>query len=186
MSGKDSQNHKTDEYNIRHDEFLRLLMADQNRIYSFIVMCVPHRTDADDIMQETLSLMWRKFTEFELGTNFGSWGVQIARFKVWEYSRKNRRSPIQYESDMLETISDRAQSMQETLPQQLEILKHCVGKLPERDRNLVMLHYEKGVKVKDIALNQDRSVHTLYKLMNKIHHRLLICIRKGLLADEIS
>ncbi len=45
--------------------FLSLLMANQRRINSYILSVVPNFSDADDIMQETISVMWRKFDRFE-------------------------------------------------------------------------------------------------------------------------
>ncbi len=39
------------------NEFLRLLMAHQRRIYAFILTMVPNHGDAEDLFQETVLLM---------------------------------------------------------------------------------------------------------------------------------
>ena len=64
-----------------NDEFISLVMANQRKIYSFIVHFVPNRSDADDLFQETVALMWEKFKIFEEGTSFAAWGIQIAHYK---------------------------------------------------------------------------------------------------------
>ena len=38
-------------------EFVRLLLANQNRIYAFILTLVSNWSDADDVMQETAEVM---------------------------------------------------------------------------------------------------------------------------------
>lgn len=59
---------------LQDDRFLRLLLKSQSSIYAFILVLVHDQNDADDIMQETVTLMWRKFSTFEPGTNFTAWG----------------------------------------------------------------------------------------------------------------
>ncbi|MCK4629078.1 MAG: hypothetical protein KAT56_08735, partial [Sedimentisphaerales bacterium] len=57
------------------ERFLKLLMANDKRIYAFILTLVPGRIDADDLMQETVTIMWRKFDDFEPGRDFVAWGI---------------------------------------------------------------------------------------------------------------
>ena len=166
-----------------HDKFMKLFMANQNRIYGFILMCVPHSADADDIMQETASMMWKKFSEFELGTNFGSWGVQIARYKVLEHSKKRKRSRMHYEGDMLETIATRAEMMQDQLEDRIDLLRACVARLNADDQKLLKMHNEEKITVKAMAQKLQRSVHGLYKTMNRINHSLIKCVRLKVEAE---
>ena len=64
------------------NEFLRLLMANQKRIYAFILATVPNRQDADDLFQETVLLMWSKFDDFQRGTSFVAWGITVAKYQI--------------------------------------------------------------------------------------------------------
>jgi RNA polymerase sigma-70 factor (ECF subfamily) len=59
--------------NIDGREFIRLLTANQSRIYAYIVSLVPNFNDADDIMQETTTMMWERKEDFESGTDFVAW-----------------------------------------------------------------------------------------------------------------
>ncbi len=58
----------------RGERFMRLLLANQQRIYGLILALVPNWNDADDIMQETSAVMWAKFDDYEAGTDFAAWG----------------------------------------------------------------------------------------------------------------
>jgi len=43
------------------DDFISLFLSNQRRIFTFILMFVPNRSDAEDLMQETASWMWKNF-----------------------------------------------------------------------------------------------------------------------------
>lgn len=54
------------------ESFLRLFVKSRTQILTFMLTLVPNCADAEDIMQNTAAIMWRKFHEFKLGTNFVS------------------------------------------------------------------------------------------------------------------
>jgi len=49
---------------------MELSLLGQKGIYAFILFLLISPSDADDILQETLTVMWKKFDEFESGTSF--------------------------------------------------------------------------------------------------------------------
>ena len=54
--------------------FSRLLVANQRRIYGFILTLVHDRSAAEDILQDVSALLWQKYDKFEPGTDFAAWG----------------------------------------------------------------------------------------------------------------
>ena len=73
--------------------FTALLLQNQKRIYGLILSLVPNGPDADDIMQEACSVMWKKFETFEEGTNFAAWALRIAAL-VLAMGRQKRRGYV--------------------------------------------------------------------------------------------
>ena len=69
----------------RTEEFVRCLSKYQQRVYSFILTLVPHWADADEILQETSTVLWRKFADFEPGTH----GV-MSRFHGYDSCIRHR------------------------------------------------------------------------------------------------
>ena len=76
------------------EKFTRLLVGIQPLLYGFILSLTHDRVAADDLMQETSAVMWRKFDQFQQGTNFGAWAMKIARFCVLEWRRQEARVPV--------------------------------------------------------------------------------------------
>ena len=49
------------------ERFLALLMSNQRRVHAFILSLVPNRNDADDLLQESIVVMWRCASERSKG-----------------------------------------------------------------------------------------------------------------------
>jgi RNA polymerase sigma-70 factor, ECF subfamily len=77
----------------REERYLGLLLAHQRRIFAYVLALVPHWSDAEDVVQETSAVLWRKFDEFTPGTDFNAWALSIARYQVMNFRKKQRRGP---------------------------------------------------------------------------------------------
>src|SRR5262245_63568369 len=97
----------------REERFLRLLLAHQRRIFAYVLALVPHWSDAEDIVQETCAVLWRKFDEFVPGTDFNAWALSIARYQVMNFRKKQRRAPGALSEQTAGRLADRT-----LLPQQ--------------------------------------------------------------------
>ena len=161
-------------------------MLNQRRIYGFILMMVPSRSDADDIMQEATIVMWRKYDRFEKGSNFSAWGIQIARFLVMNYHRRRKENMRCFSQKAYENILEISDEILDTNDDRMNALQGCVAKLNDRDSELLNLRYSQNKPVCKIARDMNRSVAGLYKVMARIHGSLRDCVRKTLSAWEMS
>ncbi len=168
---------------LQDDRFLRLLLESQSSIYAFILALVHNQNDADDIMQETVTLMWRKFSTFESGTNFIAWGVTIARNKTMKFLEKYRNSRLQFTESVIDAIDRHTTSKLSQMNPFAAALKNCIAKLGKHQRQLVHMRYEQKIPAKRISDLVGLRIHTFYRTMARIHRSLETCIRKTL-ADE--
>ena len=60
-------------------------MSSQSRIYAYILMLVHNHNDAEDLLQETASILWEKFDEYIPEKSFAAWAVGIARNKIYNF-----------------------------------------------------------------------------------------------------
>ena len=177
---------KNENSRTRNARFLHLFMKNQKSIYAFILAMICNCPDADDIMQETVTLMWDRFDEFDSGTNFGAWGTKIARFKVLNYYRNKKKQAGQFSEAMLETIAGCALDKLGETENRLAALQRCINKLSNRDRDLIKARYEQNLAIKDIAVRVKRPIGGIYKAMARIHDALHRCIRINLTASEVQ
>lgn len=162
--------------------FLSLYVKNQKRIYGYILSVVSNWSDSEDIMQETTSLMWQKFDDFQEGTNFSSWGIQIAKHKIREFRRKSPKLSNLSEQ-VLNILANRAETYYSEPDVHLTALEKCIKKLKTGDMALIQMRYEDGTTIKDIALRLGRPIQGLYKVMARIHASLVICVRRSLATE---
>ncbi|MBN2842770.1 MAG: sigma-70 family RNA polymerase sigma factor [Sedimentisphaerales bacterium] len=165
------------------DNFMTLFLSNQKRIYAFILMCIPNRTDADDLLQETAAWMWSNFDKYTPGTNFGAWGVSIARYKILNFCTNAKKTDVVFDEELLELIEHNSSQALEQTDRRIEALRLCLAKMSEKDRWLISLRYEKSLKINKIAELIERPTSGLYKKMAKIHSVLLNCTRSKLAME---
>jgi RNA polymerase sigma-70 factor (ECF subfamily) len=165
------------------ERFMRLFIAHERRMRGFILALVPDWTDAQDILQEASAVMWRKFDQFQPGTDFAAWALAICRFQVMDYRKRRMARAGRFSSGLVEALADQIASRQPELDARHEALRACLAKLPDRQRRLIRWRYEEGATTRSVAQRIDRSIDAVYKSLNKIHQSLLDCVRRTMAAE---
>jgi RNA polymerase sigma-70 factor (ECF subfamily) len=168
------------------DEFLRLLMANQKRIYAFILAAVPNQVDADDLFQETVLLMWSKFNSFTRGTSFTAWGITVAKYQILSVRKRHSTRSALLSQAAMDLLHDESEPFVEQTDSRMQALRKCVGKLDQRDYDLICLRYRDETSVKTIAEQMGRSIQSIYKRIARIHDALLRCVRKAMSSEELA
>jgi len=166
------------------NEFLRLLMANQKRIYAFILAMVPSHQDADDLFQETVLLMWSKFDGFAQGTSFIAWGCTIARYQILSVRKRHSVRSIRFSEAAMELLNRESDPFLEQMDGRVQALRTCIGKLPQDDHELICKRYRDETSIKSIAEQMGRSVQSVYKRIARIHDALLRCVRRTTTGRE--
>ena len=78
-------------------------------LFSFIFGMIPHKQDAEDILQKTNVILIEKQNEFDpkLGS-LKSWAFNIARFQIMGYRTLSARSKICFSNELTEVMADEA------------------------------------------------------------------------------
>jgi RNA polymerase sigma-70 factor (ECF subfamily) len=162
------------------DEFVRLLIANQPRIYAYSVSLLPNWADADEVFQETGIVLWSKREEFRPGTSFLAWACQIALNKVFNLRKRQARSRLVFNDEFLSAVSDYRLEASERIESRGVALKGCVEKLKPRDRELLEQWYQKRGTTKNMAQQLGRPIDTIYKAMRRIRTALYHCVTENM------
>jgi RNA polymerase sigma-70 factor (ECF subfamily) len=165
----------------RNAEFVELIAQHQGQIYGFICALVRNRDDAQDILQQTLLVLWQKFSQFQPGTNFLSWAFQVSQIEARRFRSVRRSTGVQLSEELLSLV---AQSMvneaQEDLFQARKgALAECLRKLSEHDHQLVNEVYGSRKRVNDIAVEAGRIPQSVTNSLRRIRRRLFDCIERS-------
>lgn len=161
-------------------QFLRLFLENERRIYAFIVSILPNLSDAEDVLQETSLILWQKFSQFEIGTDFVAWACRVAQLRVMKFYEKRGRSKLQFDAAALEAVANEAIGMAPLLEDRHHALAKCLEALSPRDRDLLQRRYADDASPQQIAGQVGRSIHAIYKALSRIHDGLMECVRRRL------
>jgi RNA polymerase sigma-70 factor (ECF subfamily) len=155
---------------------MALMTRHQRQIFAYIYALVPNRYDAEDLLQETSVVICEKFHEFEDGTDFVAWACQIAYWRVRYSRQKYARSKVVFNQEIVDAVAQTAAEMAEELDDRHVALANCLQKLPQRDRELLLVRYEPGCGVEEAARRSGRTLQTAYKALARLRKLLLDCV----------
>ncbi|MEM1085987.1 MAG: sigma-70 family RNA polymerase sigma factor [Verrucomicrobiota bacterium] len=162
----------------RGELFSQLLITNRHRIYGFIYSLLHDHSSSEDLMQEVSMVLWRKFDQFEEGTDFTAWAMSVARFCALNWRRKKARLPLALDDEDLMKLADEAVAIGCGLEDRRDDLQHCLVKLPLKCREVLWQRYQRETPVADIAKGRRISVRSVYLLLEKAHGLLLDCINR--------
>ena len=113
--------------------FVELITRYQGRVRVFILSLLPNWADAEEVLQETNLVLWRRFDEFEPGSDFRAWAFQIAYYKVRSFWERQGRERLRFGNEFLDTVAAAAMEMPDDLDARREALINCMIKLSDKD-----------------------------------------------------
>jgi RNA polymerase sigma-70 factor, ECF subfamily len=164
----------------RADEFALLFSRHARQIYAYILTLIPNWSDAEDVFQETSTIIWEKFDEFTPDTNFRAWACQVAYYRAIWFRQRQKKAAMPFGDEFFRVVAAETLSQQDLLEDRYLALAGCMKRLVERDRELVERAYADGVTIKDVAVQLGRSPDAAYKALKRIHRELFDCVEAAL------
>jgi RNA polymerase sigma-70 factor (ECF subfamily) len=164
----------------RANEFALLFGRHARQIYAYILTLIPHWADAEDVFQETSTIIWEKFDEFTPGTNFRAWACQVAYYRAVWFRQRQKKVATPFGEEFFRAVAAETLAQQDVLEDRHLALAGCMERLVQRDRELVERSYADGVTIKDVAVQLGRSPDAAYKALKRIHRELFECVEAAL------
>ena len=164
------------EENAHYEVFVQRFAQHEPDLRRFIRSLVPTRTDADEVLQQTAMIIWRKFDQYDPTTNFMKWACVIARFETLSYRRKMARDRLVFREDILDLMADEGEEEIDLRQAEHDALEACLSAMPEKQRRLLTLAYTPGVKVKELAEEAGSSADAFYMRLKRLRRKLMQCM----------
>jgi RNA polymerase sigma-70 factor (ECF subfamily) len=166
------------------ERFAQLLAKCQRRVFLYALGLVHNATDAEEILQQTNLVLWRKFDQYQPGTDFARWACRIAYYEVLKYRSRRAREARLFSSDFVETLAVESEAAMDQWGARRDALVQCLGKLSGKDRHLVLQRYQEDATTRSVAEALGRSIQGTRKSLHRIRMALLACIERTLAAEE--
>lgn len=166
--------------------FELLFTQDRSRILGYILTLVPHRPDAEDILQRVSITLWNKFDEFDQDRDFFSWSCGIAYFTVCNFRRKVNRDRLQFSQDLVEMMARERTAHLKTQSRRFEFLQECIKKLSPDDQELVLRASSEEATINDFAVQVGNAAQTLYNRLGGLRRSLARCVKQKLTVEGLK
>jgi RNA polymerase sigma-70 factor, ECF subfamily len=164
-------------------QFSALLSQHAPRIYGYILTLVPNPADADEILQEVSTVLWQRFDEFQLESNFGAWGCRVAYYKTLHFLRHRRVQRAAF-SDATVEMLESEMSVEDPLSKEFKALADCLSELRQADREMIVTRYSKDGTPQQLAESFGRPVKAIYNSLDRIRRTLFQCVMQKLAAGD--
>ncbi|MDB4265497.1 sigma-70 family RNA polymerase sigma factor [bacterium] len=160
-----------------HDRFTRLLLESEPVMLRSILVTVPHRADAREIMQETAVALWRQFETFDDTRPFLNWAMGFSRIETRRFLAKETRRAQLSEQAMaaLELEMQHSTEFDHAIESHLAT---CLGKLSEKSLRLIKGYYHEGRSPETLSERNDLTVAAIYKTIQRARRDLQTCIER--------
>ena len=169
------------------DEFLQTITGFQGRLFGFILSLLGDVDQANDVLQETNVVLWKKSYEFQSGSDFKAWSFRVAHFQVMAFRQRQIRDRLVFGDDVIEKITRDATQHDEVYELRIERLEACIAKLPERNREVLCRFYDNEESLEAIAETLKRTANAVGQMLFRIRKSLIACVssENGEVADVL-
>lgn len=168
------------------DDYVQLMTTNQSRLYAYILSLVGRTTFADDILQETNLVLWRKAGDFTLGTNFSAWMFRIAHFQVLAYLQRVNREKVLFDSTQVPELANEVSDHLDGFDARRQALRACLEKLSPRQRDALRRRYLPDANLDQIASELGNTVAAVKQILFRSREALASCIRQRLGAGSLQ
>jgi RNA polymerase sigma-70 factor (ECF subfamily) len=165
-------------------KFESLIKDVQLRLYSYIFSLVPHKQDAEDVLQKTNLILFEKQHLYDSSKgSFHCWAYSIARYQVMGHKTRHARSKICFSNELTEVLADEF-SHDNLLSLRKKALNNCYSKLPKHMQAIAHLRFKRELPIKDIAKELNRPIGSISATLSRIRGALAKCIHVEFLKLE--
>jgi RNA polymerase sigma-70 factor (ECF subfamily) len=164
------------------EAFVQLLTSEQTSLFRYIVTLLGHTNDANNVLQQTNLVLWRKASDFALGSNFHVWAKKIAYYQTLAFLRDRKRDKHIFDEALLEQLASEPDTVDED--ERRVALRHCLSSISSDSLDLLQQRYGPDRSIHEIAKAQHKSDSAIKMALLRIRQSLIRCIEGQLAAAQ--
>lgn len=163
----------------RVEVYVQLLAEHERYLGGYVYKMIPNSADAEDVLQDIKMVIWKEFDSFELGTNFGAWSRKLAFHRVMAFRKKKaiEGKRLTFSDACVEFLADQACDEPEVVHNMARKLSGCLKKLKFPQKELLVLRYNEGFSIEEIALKTGKTVAASYRALSRTRGTLRDCLK---------
>lgn len=169
---------KTEEMEADHQEFTRLIRENQAILYDFIKCRILDKSLAQDVLQETLYIAYKKWDQLKEHPNQTGFLIETARYKIQDFNKKTRKLQREIPIEGHEHIEAKDQYGKVELDIVLE------NDLDKEDKKRFSRYFVRGYKIPEMAKLENTSENNMSVRINRLRGKVAKIIYDGKVFDK--
>jgi|SRR4051794_24738261 RNA polymerase sigma-70 factor (ECF subfamily) len=164
--------------------FSDLVSVHRSRVFGYIYAMLHNMSDAEDIYQQTTLLMWQKFSDFQPGSDFGSWALKIAYHNIKNFQRSMRRRHVFFSDAVMEKVLHGYETQTtKDAENRLDALGNCVQRLPKRHQHILKRRYAESVSIRKLAIDEGKTEAAMAMLLSRLRKTIFRCVQAHIVPE---
>lgn len=163
-----------------HRRFLRYLVPTETVLKAYLLAGTRDVHQAEDLMQDVLSVLWEKFETYDEARPFQAWAIGFARVQVAKWRSEQARSREVVSGQTLELLADTAVEVAEEVKSRGLHLMGCLEWLGGIARQVVQMKYGEALSIMQIAEQLRKSVPATEMILVRARRALQDCVERKL------
>lgn len=158
MRGSDSQKYD-------REYFTRMYTLYYTPLVTYLLQFTNDLTDAEDFAQASFVMLWDKRLQLKISGSFKSYLFSVGYNLFIDTMRKQRKQDLLMEQLKKESLDDLMLDDEELFTGKLLAVEAAIDDLPEKCREIFMMHKKDGLPYKTIAERLQISLKTVESQM---------------------
>jgi RNA polymerase sigma-70 factor (ECF subfamily) len=161
--------------------FERLYHATSSKLFGVCLRVLPDRDEAQDVLQEVYTTVWRKAGQFDSGrASAVTWLAMIARNKAIDRLRANPSSARTAPIEWADNVADPAPSPLNVTEREDDTsrLGHCMEQLDSKRRTLIRTAFFDGATYEELATRTGSPLGSVKSWIRRGLQQLRACLEQ--------
>ena len=167
--------------------YSKLVDQYKNLVYTLALRMLKHKEEAEEVAQDAFVKIYKSLPKFKGDSKLSTWVYKVTYNCCLDRLKKNRKFlndvPIdEYTYNRVEIIDNALEQL--IKEERQEMIRACVGKLPEDSSALITLFYFDELTLEEISKITDIEANTVKVKLFRARKRLVKILEQTMMLDN--
>ena len=173
----------------KRDRVLKAALDCRAELIAYARSLLGNYAAAEDVVQEAMLVVVKKFDQFQEGTSILAWCRAIVRLEVLRLKQQSQRERTLAErllDDAIDAAFEEFQTARrrDDTESWREALERCLGRVPERGQGVLRARFVDELSYQQIAERVGMTIEAVRKALFRLKRQVRSCVETNLRATQ--
>jgi RNA polymerase sigma-70 factor (ECF subfamily) len=173
----------------KRDRVIKAALDCRTELMAYARSLLGNYAAADDVLQEALLVVFKKFDQFQEGTSMLAWCRSIVRIEVLRAKQRHHRERTLAErllDDAIDAAFDEFQTARrhDDVESWRDALRGCLGRMPQRGQSVLRARFADELSYQQIGERLGMTIEAVRKALFRHKRQVRSCVETSLRAAQ--